>query len=53
MPLVSTRWYGSAGSAFCYYVVRLYSWYNSYWIVTEARSPSLKADTLNHVAVDS
>ena len=48
-----TRWYGPAGSAFCYYVVRLYSWYNSYRMVTEARSPSLKADNLNHVAVDS
>ena len=48
-----TRWYGSAGSAFCFYVVRLYSWYNSYRMVTEARSPSLKADNLNHVAVDS
>ena len=29
------------------------SWYNSYRMVTEARSPSLKADNLNHVAVDS
>ena len=48
-----TRWYGSAGSAICYYVVRLYSLYNSYGMVTEARSPSLKADNLNHVAVDS
>ena len=38
---------------FFYYVVRLYSWYNSYRMVTEARSPSLKADNLNHVAVDS
>ena len=47
------RWYGPAGSAFCCYVVRLYSWYNSYRMVTEARSPSLKADNLNHVAVDS
>ena len=37
-----TRWYGSAGSAFCYYVVRLYSWYNSYQMVTEARSPIAK-----------
>ena len=35
------------------YVVRLYSWYDSYRMVTEARSPLLKADNLNHVAVDS
>ena len=31
----------------------MYSWYNSYRMVTEGRSPSLKADNLNHVAVDS
>ena len=41
-----TRWYGSSGSVFCYYVVRLYSWYKSYQMVTEARSPSRKADNL-------
>ena len=46
-------WYSSAGSALSYYVVRLHWWYNSYPVVTEATGPSLRADNLNHVAVDS
>ena len=40
-------------SALSYYVVRLYSSYNSYPVVTEATGPSLKADNFNHVTVDS